>query len=559
MLSTHPAFTDDTNPKWLRLAIFTCLALVAILQLFMVLKFEVNWDEFFLLDWVYKWNAGELNLVLQTIYFRAFSWLPRVSDNEATQIIAARGIMLLCLSITSGFIYSLCRKFTTPSNASLSLLFFLTMNFVFRNATSFRTDAIVLMVLTGVLWVLVCPQLTWRRVIIAGGALGLAGMITIKAIFYVPIIAAILLAHWGHSKWQLSTLFKAIMTGLLSMLSFVILYILHSWSIDTAASSANYLAHSANGSLLEAGLFPRRQSFIYAVRTNPILFILMSIGFVFSVSRLRDSKDKWPYLFAITLIFPLLTIIFYRHGYAYFYSYMLAPTAILVAIGLQSPIFKQRSMVIAALLMALIFKTAVVFTQSMHQNSTTQKQIINIVHELFPEPTRYIDRCTMITSYPKSGLFMSSWTMEDYYKKNTPIMRNILTHEQPKFILANVGSLDLENITEMTDRRFLDTDENLLKDNYIHHWGPIYVAGKSIILGEAKAQDLNIYIAGPYGVESADDLQINGVTYKTGDIVKLEQGQHKLRSDTQQTITLRWNQLDVPEATPPNGKLFNGF
>lgn len=559
MLPRQTALSKDATPIWLLLMPLGFLAVIAVLQIFMVLRFEVNWDEFFLLDWVYKWNAGELDLVLQTIYFRAFSWLPAVSDNEVSQIVVARAVMLACLSICCGFIYSLCRKFTTSSNAILSLLFFLTMSFVFRHAASFRADMLVVTLLMGILWCLMTPVLSWKRIVVCGALLGLAGMITVKAIFYVPIIATILLAHWGHSKWQFSVFLKSVSLGLLAILSFCALYMLHSFTIETTASSAKYLAHSASGSLLEEGLFPRLNIVTKAVKTNPVVFVLIAVGFVFCLTRPHDIEGRWSYLAAASFVFPLLTVVFYRHGFHYFYTFMLAPATILIAIALSMPIFKKGSIVIPAFLAVILLNVISVFPRSMAQNLNAQKQVLQTVHNLFPEPTSYIDRCAMVSSYPKSGLFMSSWVMTDYYKKNTPIMETILTEDQPKFILANIDGLDLDNITKNSYRRFLRSDEELLKSNYVHHWGPIYVAGKFVELAANKPQDFYVYIEGRYGIESADDLEINGKAYISGDIVELKQGRHNLFSENAQSVILRWEALEVPKAEASNSPLFHGF
>ena len=138
-------------------------------------------------------------------------------------------------------------------------------------------------------------------------------------------------------------------------------------------------------------------------------------------------------------------------------------------------------------------------------------------------------------------------------------MKDILISNQPKFILANIGGLKLDKITTDTDRRLLKADEELLQQNYISHWGPIYVAGKTVPISEDKPIDVQIYIAGPYGVESVYPIQINGDIYHSGDAITLKQGMHRLSSRESQTITLRWNKLNRPDTPAPKKKLFYGF
>ena len=138
-------------------------------------------------------------------------------------------------------------------------------------------------------------------------------------------------------------------------------------------------------------------------------------------------------------------------------------------------------------------------------------------------------------------------------------MKDILISNQPKFILANIGGLKLDKITTDTDRRLLKADEELLQDNYIPHWGPVYVAGKTVQINGGKPTDFQIYIAGHYGVEAMYPLEINGSTYQSGDIINLKQGVQNLSSRKTQTLTLRWNKLEYPNTSPPQKKLFHGF
>jgi len=559
MLPQQSLISEDFYPRWLNPLLLGFLALIALLQVLMVFRFEVNWDEFFLLDWVYKWNSGELDLVLQTIYFRAFTWLPATSDNEVLQIVSARVVMFVCLGACSGFIYSICRKFTSTTVALLSLILFLTMTFIFRNATSFRTDMLVTVILMGVLWCLVTPVLTWKRVLVSGVFLGLAGMVTIKAIFYTPIIATILLAHWGYSNWRFSVFLKSTATGAVALLTFISLYILHGLGLESSTSSSAFITNSVSGSLFDAGIFPQNNALSIAITSNPVVFTILLLGISRSFMKIREPSNRWAYLVALSCIFPFLTIIFYRHAHPYFYTFMLAPATLLLAIGLNDSWLKRQIIVTTVLILVLFASTVSITLRSLSQNLDTQKQVLNTIHKLFPNPTPYIDRCAMVASYPKFGLFMSQWVMGDYQKTNKAIMENILTSNQPKFILANIGGLDLDKITGRKHRRLLKADEELLQQNYISHWGPIYVAGKTIALSDDKPIDVQIYISGPYGVESVYPIQFNGAIYQPGDIIALEQGMHRLSSKETQTITLRWNKLDRPDTPAPKKKLFYGF
>lgn len=560
MLPNTDISPEDNHQIWLKPFLIACLGVVGILHLIMALKLNVHWDEFFLLDWVYKWNSDELNLALQTIFLRLFSWLPQISENEVNQIIGARMLMLLCLGITSSFIYGLCRKFTTTVNAVFSLILFLTMTFIFTNASNFRVDMMVVTVLMGIIWSIVTPKLTWTHILAGGFFFGLAGMMTIKSIFYAPIIAAILFSHWGASNWKSAVFVKCVSMGIWSVICFISLYVLHSLSLSGASSSADYLSHAVSGSLLETKLFPRQDIMRHAIKTNLLVFALITLGIIYSATQIFEGKNKWAYVAAMSFIFPFLTVVFYSHGYAYFYTFMLAPATVLIAVGLNAPIFKKNTLMLPICLAFTAFNTAALTIKSIDQKLNAQREVLEEIHTLFPAPTAYIDRCAMVSSFPKSGLFMSYWMMGDYYNAAQPIMPNILKTQQPKFILANIDSLNLDNISPDTDRRLLPKDEALLKGNYIPHWGPVYVAGKELEITEAQDKSFEIFIAGPYAIESEAPVKIDGEIYHNADKVNLNQGLHRLSPLTAtiepQKITLRWNALPIPNKVPPKTKLF---
>jgi len=52
---------------------YCILAILLILHLFMVLNFEVNWDEFFRLARVYEWKAGTLTAIFESNYVHGFA------------------------------------------------------------------------------------------------------------------------------------------------------------------------------------------------------------------------------------------------------------------------------------------------------------------------------------------------------------------------------------------------------------------------------------------------------------------------------------------------------
>jgi hypothetical protein len=546
--------------KFVPLAIAGLAVMAAVLQLFMVLNFEINWDEFFYLGWVYDWRNGELGLVLQTIFLRFFTWLPAVSDNEVTQIVAGRLFMLAGLSASCAMLVSMIRRFYSGQAALLSVLLFVSFSFVFRHATSFRADMILTTLCIMVLWLIMKKHLIWRDVLIAGIVFGLAGMVSIKSIFYAPTISLILLAHWARAGWSKDMLIKSLTMGLVAMLSFAGFYALHYSATPNASSGVGYVSNVAGQSLMDAGFFPRGSIFRSGVIQNIFFWICAGLGFAAVWRKLRQKDTVWMAMASLGFALPLLTIVFYRHAYPYYYPLMLAPLTLLMAAAFDMNFIKKDAKRVLMVSALIAFNFVMIAARSIPQNLTAQKNTVAQVHAIFPTSTAYIDRNDMVSSYPKSGLFMSHWYMANYYRANTPIFADILAAEQPKFLLANIQGLDLDHITQTTQRRLLRTDEHLLQDNYIHHWGPIYVAGKRVDLTPDTPINISIIIKGPYTVESPYPVQINGIKRQNGDVINLDMGPINVRADHQTKLVLRWgNNLHKPHTPPPHTPLFNGF
>ena len=102
-----------------------------------------------------------------------------------------------------------------------------------------------------------------------------------------------------------------------------------------------------------------------------------------------------------------------------------------------------------------------------------------------------------------------------------------------------------------------EDDKATLRDNYIPHWGPIWVAGKSIV---APVQDakITILVPGLYTVEggavSIDDRHV-----AAGDTLTLVRGEHRITAEKPGVVRLRWgSHLNRPDAHFI-GPIYQGF
>jgi hypothetical protein len=193
-------------------------------------------------------------------------------------------------------------------------------------------------------------------------------------------------------------------------------------------------------------------------------------------------------------------------------------------------------------------------------------ELIETVHKIFPYKSPYIDGCSAISSFPKHGLFMSTWGMENYLKANTPIMLDILKNKNPTFLFANIPSLDLslsrENDFTAINYPLLEEDWETLKSNYVHHWSIIYVAGKQFDFSSGeKHRNFDILIEGSYTYEGEDTIVIDGALIEPYDIIKLERSIHTIEPQkTPSKATLRWGEhLYRPQKEPTSIPTFYGF
>jgi hypothetical protein len=195
-----------------------------------------------------------------------------------------------------------------------------------------------------------------------------------------------------------------------------------------------------------------------------------------------------------------------------------------------------------------------------------QREIVQLVHKIFPEPIPYIDRCGMISSYPQVGLHMTTWDTEKYTEANVPIMREILNRHQPVFIVANSVHYDLSAPRGGRDifknYPLLEEDYRILKENFIHHWGKLYVAGKHFEFdSNVKSQTFDILTPGTYTLEAEGEVSFNGVAYGPGSKIKLEKTTYEIVPKTNpMDVILRWGEdLYKPSHKPSTQPIFLGY
>ncbi|MEZ8735940.1 MULTISPECIES: ArnT family glycosyltransferase [unclassified Vibrio] len=552
----------------------TLIFLAIVLRVYTAFNYEVNWDEFYYLSFVHQFLAGESISSFQTFHVHVFTWLSWVSDNEVNQIIVARNVML-CLQIATGFfIFRICRRHLGRSASLFAVLAYFSFSFVIRMGASFRTDPIATFCLMASLDYLLKLEYSFKRTLITALLTAIAFLITLKSVFYFPTIILISLLSIVQSSQKRRTSIILSRYFILVTLLFLSLYFWHSQSItSTTENDAISMLSGANKTLNHNLFFPRANYFIYTLGTDLGFWFTLVCGVYFCLSSTIKNNNieiKLDYLKLMTLILPLLSILIYRNAFPYFYSFILAPSAIYF--GLAWEVWNQRKTrkrymrisrgVVFLFVFNLIFQSIYL---KYSRNLDYQYHFINVVQKIFPEPVAYIDRCSMISSYPQKGFFMSSWGMDNYLIAGQPILKLAIEDHEPKFLIVNSEYLEFihsESSVGSIYLALLEEDRKAIKNNYISHWNELYVAGKELLLTqEDNAVTFTLNISGNYTLESDSKVIINNKVIHPQEIVALSKGKNtiKIFEDTG-TYTLRWGEnLYRPKESNRESRMFSGF
>ncbi len=549
------------------------IVVAALLRCPLVFRLNIDGDEFRFLSLVYEYLRGQLGTPLMTIHVYLFQWLPAVSTNEADQIVAAR-VVMLALSLGSTFLtYLIGRRCLSLPAALFAALCHLTFSNVVVHGASFRFDPICsFFFLLSLYWVLSARTREVTRPILAGVCISFSLLVSLKSVFFVPTAAVVLavVARFEHAKagWRRWAWFGA---GSV-LVSFPLLW-LHSGRLpreaEDAPAAAGRLAEAVLG---QAGFFPQWRYLFFSVLENPLVWTLLVLGMLMTARRVfpvrRAAKQD---LLLLSFFLPLASLSIYGYAYPYFIASVISPGVVLCGVvfdRLYSRMGEHRRH--AVWLLALI---EVVFGGFLVQDIgyskdevSPQRRTLQVVHELFPEPVRYIDSCSMVSAYPQVGLFMTSWDMVNYSDRGKPIMGEVLRREHPAFLVADMYYLALDRPRRDTlnggSLGLLPEDFAVLRGNFLPHWGAIYVAGKRVDFHAGEAEkDVEILIPGVYTLEADDGVNIDGGVVRPGQTVRLGSGRIAISpARTPTRIVLRWgNHLRRPSAPPPGEPLFDGY
>lgn len=549
-------------------------ALLVLAKLNIAFLYQINWDEFYFLSKVHDYLRGDLSQTLQTFHVNFFSWLPWVSVNETSQIVAARMTMVLLQGLTAICLYQIARQFFLKSTAFFVVISYFSVQFILLLGSDFRADPIATFLI--VLSINLMLSLTASLVVpaVIGLLLAVGLMITIKSAFYLPVIGLLYLSSFYGSEDHRLKLKQGVIGASSLIGSLLVLYFFHKMAVGESTIEAQViLSESYLKTIASQTFFPRLDFFIASLKQDFLFWSLVIVGLAILIREIISKKNfsriKTLQLFVLSL--PLLTLLFYRNAFPYYYGYVLATPVLLVGVCWEKLMLNStRISYVISRLMLGFFALVIAykgFATPFNKNMHSQQEMLTVIHQLFPEPVTYIDRCSMVSSFKKEGFFMSTWGTENYRAAGQPIFSDIIEEQQPKFLLANKIQLDLALPDEVRGRvihpdyDLLEADLNVLRENYIPHWGKLYVAGKYLVVSEpGKHYEMKVLIEGRYTFEGESPLILNDQKLLPGEVVFLKKGIHGAMSSETGVFAFRWgDHLGIPEKSPRDSYLFSGF
>ncbi|HET6942720.1 MAG TPA: hypothetical protein VFH89_11215 [Sphingomicrobium sp.] len=560
--SANAAQTDGAQtPNWLTWMLVAGILLSVAVQAWLAFVHRFNGDEFFFLLHVHNYLRGTLHEPLQTFQVHLFTGLASL-PTETEQLIAGRIVALAFEIWALASLYALSRAWAGKAAALFAVLCFATMLLTLQHGASFRADPLALAPTIAALSLLARSDLRSLSIAAMAFLAALAVLVTVKVIFFAPAFAAIAAWRLAVSTQRRQTVVALGITASTTLLVAALLYFFHRSTLAAAAvsNSGKMLGNAGSTMFLGGGFLPGRIELLFMAITSPlqVLLLLVSIASL-TLSLARSSpQDRWQGVAILGCVAPLCSLLFYRNSFVYFLPFILAPSFVVVAWFVDQR--KWAPGILAILTLGLLVTGAIPLPRVAANDQTAQRATIRAVHQAFPRPVPYIDRSGMIASFPKQGFFMSTWGMIGYQQR-APEFEAILRQRPVPLLIANSPALEhalgLKGVLA-PNLRLSAVDEQVLRENYVPHWGLLWVAGKRIRLGSGKTPT-TILIPGIYTVEGAS-VRLDGHAFKPGDTIRLTRGTQQFSGTPGSQLTLRWgNHLLRPAQNPPTMEPVAGF
>jgi hypothetical protein len=404
---------------------------------------------------------------------------------------------------------------------------------------------------------------------LGGGLLALS----IKASLALPLVAALGVLH-ARGRPDRLRLALAGTLGLVATAGGILLT--HAALLPDGAAPAGspategtFLGNAAFRMFVEGGLFPRMGTLWASALANVPAWLLAALGLGTAAGLLRREEDGSRAWLLLLFATPVALFAVYRNLWPYAFVSLLPTVWVVAGVGwaraLRSPLRAARFAAWAVF--GWILGAPLVTAGELRQDVTElQRQTLDVVHRLFPEPVPYVDRVGMVASFPRPLFNMTTFGLETYRARGVPELSRYIEALHPPLLVLNTSTLAVfGDPTEAgADPRppLLPEDEARVRESYARFWGPVYLAGRRwdrLDAGQELA--FPIHVPGPFTLLAPRPVAVDGLALAPGQSVELAAGTHTLVSpEAQADVRLLWGRdLVEPTFAPAPGPLFRGF
>jgi hypothetical protein len=521
------------------LLFLACLAA----QLYLVFVKSFNWDEFLHFSLLYRLREGTELQPFQVFGFRLLWWAPDVASNLADQMLAARLFAWVAHLFTLFMIYCAARRFSNATNSFFAAFAYLAAGYVFNQSFAIRADPLVTATLMAALCLFVRGKFNLFEAIAIGALVGLAGMMTVKAILYSPCFAGLAWLKLHEAPTRPEFIAKLVIAAIAALLSFGSIYLFNTWNFPEAAPSS----HSVSSVSFFLRWITADMHYWRFVVEELILGIVFFAAVAFAPFAWKKAGLKTDEKVALAgLMLPLAALVFYRNTFPYFFTFLLAPVAVVIAPSLGLVRARFGNAFLAFVLAAVPLALAVLEPRDVIRS---QRALIDYVHREFPEKTGYLDYSGMIADYPRIMNYLTTGNgIRHYREQGEAVVAREIDRGNVPFIMANRDSVLAALEGRTRPLALLPEDIAAMHGNYVRQWGVLWREGKQIPAGSGDFA-FQLRRGGAFTL-AGGPLTIDGKLLTHGMQAKLDAGVHSATGRRTSPSTL-WRGDRLP-TTPPS-------
>lgn len=551
------------SSRFRRLLAAGIVALFLALQAALAFRLNINWDEYWFLSRIHLANAGTLHEPFQTFHVRLLFWLAELPLSDPDRIVAGRLAMLACEAAALACLYAIARRCAGGAAALIVVALWCGGGYALAHGASFRTDPLAAALLMGALALLTARRGAWWSDAVAGLLAALALLVTVKSVFYLPAFAAAALVVSSHQGGVGAALRRFAVAGASLALFGGGLWLWHSGALGDAGGSLGGALDgavrsgggAANKVAATPGWFPRADYIAAWALSGAIALGAILAGSVLALRQAVRGPGKRAGAALLLCLAPLAALAFYRNAFPYFFPFLLFPVA-LAALPTARRLAREPRPLAELLLAALGLLAAWQAVRLWPHGQEAQRAYAAAAESMFARAVPYIDRNAMLPSWPQTGMFMTSWGVEEAAARGRPALAEAIARDAPPLLIVNSPVIEaaLDPAMEWPGPRLVPADARALRETYIPHWGALWVAGKRLAGPEGR---FVLRLGGRYTLECSGRRTLDGSERACGSVVSLEAGPHDWSGGA---ARLRWgDHLPRPAAAPPQEPIYHGF